>query len=72
MKVLILCYDIPHEANALRVYTWRRLKNLKAQLKLTSLWALPNTKQNLNELRNLCKRIRVKGGRAEVLLAEVM
>jgi hypothetical protein len=71
-QVLALIFDIPKEKNTLRVKTWRELQRLEAELKFRSLWVLPNTKRNLSDFKYLRNEIEKSGGKAEVLLFDVM
>ena len=72
MKILALVFDIPKEKNTLRVRTWRKLQKKGAELKFRSLWLLPNNKRNLFDFKAIRNDIRKNGGKAEVLLIEVM
>ncbi|MDI6807150.1 MAG: hypothetical protein QMD14_05090 [Candidatus Aenigmarchaeota archaeon] len=69
-KILILVFDIPRENAYLRVKTWRKLKELGAELKYGSHWVLFYTKENLIRLEKICEEIRKFGGKAEVIKGE--
>lgn len=71
-KLLALVFDIPTKKNALRVRTWRELQRIGAGLKFRSLWVLENTSRNLSDFKSLRADIRRCGGKAEVLLIEVV
>jgi len=71
-EILALVFDISKEKNTLRVRTWRELKRMKAELKFRSLWLLPNNKNNLSDFKNIRNEIRRNGGKADVLLVEVI
>lgn len=69
---LALVFDIPKEKNALRVRTWRELQRINAKLKFRSLWSLTNNKRNLSDFKYIRNDIRKNGGRAEILVMDVI
>jgi hypothetical protein len=69
---LALAFDIPKSKNALRVGTWRELQRLGAELRFRSLWLLPENERNISDFRFLRNEIRKGGGKAEVMLLEVV
>ena len=61
---MLLSYKIPREPTAQRVYVWRKLKRLQAQLLDGSVWVLPATPRTREELQWLAAEIIELGGEA--------
>ncbi|MFC4768607.1 Chromate resistance protein ChrB [Effusibacillus consociatus] len=61
---LSLCYKIPPEPSAKRVYVWRKLKRLGAILIQDAVWVLPVTPRTLEQFQWLAAEIAELGGEA--------
>ena len=64
---IAISYSVPVTPSRGRVFVWRKLKSLGAQLLLHGLAVLPNTKENLAHLEELSKKIRELSGEAYLL-----
>ena len=69
-EFLVLVFDIPREKAYLRVKIWRKLQKFGAELRYGSHWTLPFNKENLANMKQICKEIRKSGGKAEVIKGE--
>ena len=59
---LLLIYRVPREPTAARVYVWRKLKQLGVLLMRDSVWVLPASDRNQEQLQWLAAEIsEVKG-----------
>ncbi len=67
---LIISYRIQTEPSALRVATWRALKQLGAVKLGDGAYFLPNTDECAQALRELRERIRTSGGSALTMTAD--
>lgn len=63
---ILLSYKIPREPTAQRVYVWRKLKRLQAQLLDGSVWVLPATPRTREEFQWLAAEIVELGGEASL------
>ncbi len=61
---LLISYHVPSEPSALRVATWRALKQMGAVTLGAGLYALPNTAEYVDDLTRLGERITEGGGLA--------
>ena len=66
---LLISYHIPTEPSALRVATWRAVKQLGAVKLGDGLYCLPNTPTCLDSVNALQERIKAGGGDALALVA---
>lgn len=66
---LLISYHIPTEPSALRVATWRAVKQLGAVKLGDGLYCLPNTPTCLESVNALQERIKAGGGDALALVA---
>jgi hypothetical protein len=66
---LVICFTVPAEPSALRVATWRGLKQVGAVALGTGVYTLPDREPLRDVLVQLAARIRVGGGTAFVLCA---
>ena len=62
IKWLVFGYALPAEPTRARVCTWRRLKKLGAVNVKQSLWFLPPTDENLEQLQKGSRYIEENGG----------
>jgi hypothetical protein len=63
---VLLLYKVPSEPSARRVYVWRKLKRLGAQLLHDAVWVLPATPFTVEQLQWLAVEIREMEGSAMV------
>lgn len=61
---LLLHYKLPTKPSALRVYTWRKLKQLGAILLHEAVWVLPDQPRTAEQLQWLIAEIHEMGGNA--------
>jgi hypothetical protein len=61
---LLISYHVPAQPSALRVATWRALKQLGAVQLGAGLYALPNSPEFVDGLKQLGERIAEGGGSA--------
>lgn len=61
---LLLTYRVPSEPTARRVYVWRKLKRLGAQLLHDAAWVLPATPRTREQLQWLTAEIQEMEGEA--------
>ena len=64
MSLLLLLYKVPTDRSSHRVYVWRKLKHLQAHLLHDSVWVLPKTEENLEQLEQIAAAITRCGGNA--------
>jgi hypothetical protein len=57
MQWLLLAYTLPAQPSAKRVYIWRKLKRLRAELFAGTVWILPATARNREEFQWLSAEI---------------
>ncbi|MEX2230081.1 MAG: Chromate resistance protein ChrB [Dehalococcoidia bacterium] len=69
---LLLSYRVPNQPSALRVASWRALKQRGAVLLGPGLYALPETAENREALSELSVRITEGGGTAIAMNASAM
>jgi Protein ChrB, N-terminal len=69
---LIISYRVPNQPSALRVATWRALKQRGAVLLGPGLYALPDTETHRQALADLSARISDGGGAAIALTAAAL
>ena len=61
---LLLVYSVPAKPTSLRVYIWRKLKRLGAELVHNSVWMLPATERTSEQFRWMAAEIVEMGGRS--------
>nr|HET6902414.1 Chromate resistance protein ChrB [Ktedonobacteraceae bacterium] len=71
LSLLLLLYKVPTERSSYRVYVWRKLKHMKARLLHDSVWVLPMTPENLDQLQQIAVDVGRFGGNALVWEAEL-
>jgi H/ACA ribonucleoprotein complex subunit 4 len=71
-KIVILSFDIPRSKAGFRVKVWRELQDLGASLQMRSFWVLPFNKSNLREFKKVCEEIIMNGGKASVVVGDVI
>ena len=64
MSLLLLLYKVPTDRSSHRVYVWRKLKQLQARLLHDSVWILPKTTENLEQLQQIATAVTRCGGTA--------
>jgi hypothetical protein len=69
---LLISYAVPGEPSALRVATWRALKQLGAAPLGSSVYALPDAGVCRDAVERLSERIKAGGGSALTLLATAL
>ncbi|MCL4241992.1 MAG: hypothetical protein KJ048_11635 [Dehalococcoidia bacterium] len=67
---LVICFTVPAKPSALRVATWRTLKQLGAVALGTSVYTVPDRPDVRELLDQLAERINGGGGLAVLLLAQ--
>lgn len=72
MKKILLCFDIPRKKNYIRTKTWRKLQKIGAELRLGSYWMLPFVNDNLKFFKEISNEIIRNGGRAEIIIGEII
>ena len=71
LSLLLLLYKVPTDRSSYRVYVWRKLKHMKARLLHDSVWILPKTPENLDQLQQIAIDVARFGGNALVWEAEL-
>lgn len=71
-KIIILSFDIPRSKAGFRVKVWRELQSIGAKLQTRSFWSLSFSEMNLIEFKRICKEIIDNGGKAEVIIGNVI
>lgn len=66
---LALSYNVPAEPSKVRVYVWRKLKEMGAEPLRQGMAVLPNTAANMQQFRLLAQKLRQMGG--ESLIVEM-
>lgn len=61
---ILLCYKIPRQPTASRVYVWRKLKKLGAILLHDAVWVLPSNSRTLEQFQWLAAEIAELQGEA--------
>ena len=69
---LLICYHVPNQPSALRVATWRALKQRGAILLGPGTYALPETEAHRKGLETLTERIVAGGGTAIAFAAAAL
>lgn len=71
-KWLLLVYRVPRDPSALRVYVWRKLKQLGAVALQDAAWVLPATPRTQERFQWLAAEIVELGGEATIFVSEVL
>ena len=71
LSLLLLLYKVPTDRSSYRVYVWRKLRHMKACLLHDSVWVLPKTPENLDQLQQIAIDVARFGGNALVWEAEL-
>lgn len=64
---LALSYNVPINPSKVRVYVWRKLRDLGAEYLRQGVALLPHSQQNLQKFSYLAQKIRQMGGEAQIL-----
>lgn len=64
---LAMSYNVPVEPSRVRVYVWRKLKELGAEYLRQGIAVMPNTAANLQQMRILAQKLRQMGGDASIV-----
>jgi len=69
---LLLIYKVPREPTAARVYVWRKLKQLGVLLMHDSVWVLPASDRNQEQLQWLAAEISEWKGEATLARSQLL
>lgn len=64
---LAISYNVPINPSKVRVYVWRKLKDIGAEYFKQGMALLPNTSQGMQQFSVLAQKIRQMGGEASIV-----
>ncbi len=61
---LAISYDLPNDPSKLRVYVWRKLKELGVAYLNQGVALLPNDEESIDKFTNISEKIKTMGGKS--------